>query len=86
MMNVLRRIGAGGLSTMMLLTLVGAAADRGKQQTLPPSTNPAQRVIYPSEGQTEQTQLNDQLECYRWATQQTSWDPYVAYDQLVKEI
>jgi len=83
-----RGITAGGLSAMMLLAFVGAAADQGKQQqqqTLPPSTNPAQRVIYPSEGQDEQLQMTDQLECYRWATQQTNWDPYVAYDQLVEQ-
>ncbi|UCC85316.1 MAG: glycine zipper family protein [Gemmatimonadota bacterium] len=29
--------------------------------------------------------MTDQLECYRWATQQTGWDPYVAYDQLVEQ-
>jgi hypothetical protein len=41
------RIGAGGLSTIVLFALVGAtAAQQGQQeaQTLPPSTNPAQRV------------------------------------------
>ena len=84
----LGRIGAGGLSAILLLALHGAAAaqeDQLQPQTLPPSTNPAQRVIYPSEGQDEQLQMTDQLACYRWATQQTSWDPYVAYDQLVKE-
>ncbi len=85
MQNVLRRIGGGGLSAIMLVALVFAATAQGQQQTLPPNTNPAQRVIYPSEGQDEQTQMNDQLECYRWSTQQTSWDPYVAYNQLVEQ-
>jgi hypothetical protein len=85
---LLRPIGTGGLSAIVLLTFVGAAAAQQEQQqaqTLPPSTNPTQRVIYPAEGQDEQQQMTDQLECYRWATQQTSWDPYVAYNQLVEQ-
>ncbi|KPK55985.1 MAG: hypothetical protein AMS21_13065 [Gemmatimonas sp. SG8_38_2] len=52
---------------------------------MPPSTNPTQRVIYPAEGQDEQQQMSDQLACYRWATDQTKWDPYVAYDELVEK-
>jgi hypothetical protein len=83
-----RRIGTGGLGAVLLVALVAAAAaQQGQQQaqTLPPSTNPTNRVIYPAEGQDEQQQLTDQLECYRWATQQTNWDPYVAYDELVAQ-
>ncbi len=83
-----RRIGAGGLGALMLLGLFAAAAAQQEQQqsqTLPPSTNPTQRVIYPAEGQDEQQQMTDQLECYRWASQQTNWDPYVAYDELVEQ-
>jgi hypothetical protein len=85
--NLPRQIGVGGLGAVVLLALVGTAAAQQQQQpqTLPPSTNPTNRVIYPSEGQDEQQQLTDQLECYRWATQQTSWDPYVAYDELVEK-
>ncbi len=86
MKNVLWRIGGGGLSATMLVALVFPATAQGQQQTLPPNTNPSQRVIYPSEGQDEQAQMNDQLECYRWASQQTnSWDPYVAYNKLVEQ-
>jgi hypothetical protein len=33
-------------------------------QTLPRSTNPANRVIYPAEGQSTDQQMKDQLECY----------------------
>ena len=58
--------------------------EQAPQETLPPSTNPTNRVIYPSEGQDTAQQQADQLECYRWATQQTNWDPFVAYDQLVQ--
>ena len=54
-------------------------------QTLPPSTNPANRAIYPAEGQSTDQQMRDQLECYNWATQQTGWDPYKAYDKLVEQ-
>jgi hypothetical protein len=55
------------------------------QQPLPPSTNPTNRAIFPSEGQSAEQQMKDQLECYQWATQQTGWDPYKAYDQLVQQ-
>ncbi len=88
MKTVRFRIGAAGLSALLGLALVGAAAAQQEQQepqTLPPSTNPTNRVIYPSEGQDEQQQMTDQLECYRWASQQTSWDPYVAYGKLVEQ-
>jgi hypothetical protein len=86
MKNVLRRIAGGGLSAVILVALVFAATAQGQAQTMPPNTNPAQRVIYPGEGQDEQAQMNDQLECYRWSSQQTNgWDPYVAYNQLVEQ-
>lgn len=52
---------------------------------LPPSTNPTQKVLYPNAEQTEEQQMADQLECYRWATEQTGWDPYEAYDVLVEK-
>ena len=73
-----------------LTAATGLAADDqpstdGQESTLPPSTNPTQRVIYPGEGQTEEQQMADQLECYRWASDQTKWDPYEAYDVLVEK-
>lgn len=52
------------------------------QKPLPPSTNPAQRVVYPSEGQTNEQQMADQLACYNYATEQTTWDPHQAYAEL----
>ena len=70
-----------GLTSLLMVALAGTLP---AQQTIPPSTNPTNRVIYPAEGQDEQQQLGDQLECYRWATQQTNWDPYEAYDQLAE--
>ena len=54
-----------------------------KEPPIPPSTNPTGLVIFPGEDQTEEQQLTDQLECYRWATDRTDWDPFVAYDELV---
>ncbi len=56
-----------------------------EQSTLPPSTNPTQKVLYANQGQTEEQQMADQLECYRWATAQSKWDPYEAYDVLVEK-
>jgi len=88
MKTLLRQVGFGTLGAVLLLGIVGAIAAQEAQQqaqTLPPSTNPTQRVIYPSEGQDEQQQMSDQLDCYRWASQQTNWDPYVAYDQLIEK-
>ena len=71
----------------LAMIIVGPAALQSQetQQPLPPNTNPTNRVLYPSEGQDEQQQMTDQLECYRWATSHTNWDPFVAYDQLVQQ-
>ena len=80
----LRAAAVPGIVLAVLVSLDALMA-QAQQQTLPPSTNPTKRVIYPSEGQDEQQQMTDQLECYRWASQQTSWDPYQAYDQLVEK-
>jgi len=79
--------GAAALTAILLLSVgyLADAQEAQQPQTLPPSTNPTNRVIYPAEGQDEQQQLSDQLECYRWADQQTNWDPYQAYDELVAE-
>ena len=74
------------LSMALLVATSGRALVQAQQsQTLPASTNPANRVIYPAEGQDEQQQMADQLECYRYSTEQTHWDPYVAYDTLVEK-
>jgi hypothetical protein len=52
---------------------------------IPPGTNPADHAIFPADGQTEEQQLADQLGAYRWATQQTGWDPYQAYDKMAEQ-
>lgn len=82
------RIGAGAWSALFALAaiVIGPVALQSQEtQPIPPSTNPTNRVLYPSEGQDEQQQMTDQLECYRWATQQTNWDPFVAHDQMVQQ-
>jgi len=71
-----------------MITAIAMAAEENpaaEPSQLPPSTNPTQKVLYPSAGQTEEQQMADQLECYRWATEQTGWDPYEAYDVLVEK-
>ena len=66
---------------VVMSSFVVIAAVPVKQQ-VPPSTNPTERVIYPGEDQTPEQQMTDQLECYNWATQQTSWDPHQGYAEL----
>ena len=47
-------------------------------QAAPPAastTNPTNRVIYPSQGQTPEQQQKEQQECYNWAVQQSGFDP-----------
>jgi hypothetical protein len=87
MQPLVHRVGAAALAAILVLSVAqwAAAQEEQQPQTLPPSTNPTNRVIYPSEGQDEQQQMSDQLDCYRWATQQTNWDPFQAYDVLVAE-
>ena len=68
------------LGLMLTVDAVWAEQQPAAEQPppIPPSTNPTEKVIYPAEGQTEEQQLPDQLECYRWATTQTAWDPHQA--------
>lgn len=71
-----------GLATLLVLAATPAAA---QDRPLPPGTNPAQRMVYPAEGQDVDTQQRDQLECYWWASDNTAgWDPYVAHQELVE--
>ena len=81
--HLLSNVGRVGAATAVLVSLasmlnvdtVSAQRPAPAEQAVPPSTNPTERVIYPEEGQTGEQQLADQLECYRWSTQQTGWDP-----------
>ncbi len=73
-------VGAGTLAAQQQSATPGA-----QPQTVPPSTNPAQRVVYPSESQSAEQQMSDQLACYNFATQQTNWDPHQAYAVLERE-
>ncbi len=66
------------LASMLTVDTVSAQQLPPAEQAIPPSTNPTKRVVYPEEGQTGEQQLSDQLECYRWSTQQTGWDPHQA--------
>ena len=72
----------GAILGAALLLMVGEASAQQPRQTVPPSTNPTDRVIYPSEGQTQEQQMSDQLACYNWSIEQTQWDPYVNYKAL----
>jgi hypothetical protein len=74
-----------GLSATVFSQEQAVSQEDKTKEPMPPNTNPTQRAIYPGEGQTEEQQLTDQLECYRWATAQTGWDPYQAYDVLVEK-
>ncbi len=84
--HIFRNVGRVSLATAVLVPLastlavdtVSAQQPPPAEQAIPPSTNPTKRVIYPEEGQTGEQQLSDQLECYRWSTQQTAWDPHQA--------
>ena len=50
-----------------------------------PNPNPTQRLIIPRNHQSAEQQLSDEWECYDWACDQTGWDPYEAYAELVDE-
>ncbi len=42
----------------------------------PPQSAPGEDIfIYPKNGQSEQQQANDKYECYKWANQQSGFDP-----------
>ncbi len=75
----------GAILGAALLLMVGEASAQQPQQTAPANTNPTDRVIYPSEEQTQEQQMSDQLACYNWSTEQAQWDPYVAYRALQEQ-
>ena len=75
----------GAIVGAALLLMVGEASAQQPQQTVPPSTNPSDRVIYPSAEQTQEQQMSDQLACYNWSTEQAQWDPHPAYRTLQEQ-
>lgn len=71
--------------TVTVLVLAPALVVLGQTNQVPPSTNPGNHVLFPAKGQDADQQMKDQLESYNWATQQTGWDPYRAYNVLVQK-
>jgi hypothetical protein len=74
-----------GILALLPSAAVRVSAQADTAQAIPQSTNPAQRVVYAAEGQSEEQQMVDQLACYRYATQQTEWDPHQAYAVLEQQ-
>jgi outer membrane lipoprotein SlyB len=72
---------------MVIILFVSAlvVTTQAEESALPPGTNPANHAIFPAKDQSSEQQLKDQLAAYNWATQQTGWDPYKAYDKLVEQ-
>ena len=82
MKTLIQRISAGAASTILLAGIVAAAAAQGQAT----NTNPLGRIIYPAEGQSPEQQKQDELECYNWAVQQTSFDPIAGAQQAGQQI
>ena len=59
--------------------LTGIAQPATAQQVDP--FNPLGHFIYPAEDQTTEQQQTDKMECYNWASQQSQFDPYAAYQR-----
>ncbi len=84
--TILRAMLIAAITASVALAVAGEKPEpAAEKSTVPPSTNPTGRVLFPGEGQGEEQQLADQLECYRWASDQMKWDPYEAYDVLVEK-
>ena len=68
---------------MMVSTVgvIGTITVTALGQDLPPSTNPAERIVYRGAKTVEQ-QMSAQLTCYNWATEQAAFEPHQAYAQL----
>jgi len=72
-------------ASAVLLGLTFGMIPAAVAQTVPGNTNPAARVVYPSEGQLAEQQMSDQLACYTWSSEQTDWDPQRAFAQLEQD-
>ena len=63
-------------ATSLLLGACAEPAPRRAATTQPPPPPPPTQVFfYPTAGQTPEQQDRDRYECYRWAVQQTGFDP-----------
>ena len=69
------------LSCAVVLSVLATPLD-GQAQGVDP-TNPLGVYIYPAGGQSPQQQQADQSECYNWASQQSQFSPYEAYQQAL---
>ena len=69
---------------MAVVPMMISAQEYGPPNPNPkPNPNPTQRWISPRNHQPEEQQLSDEWECYDRACDQTDWDPYAAYNELV---
>jgi hypothetical protein len=78
-----RGFGSGTMLFILALSIVlGACSTPAPRRTgaLQPSPPPppTQVYFYPTAGQTPEQQDRDRYECYRWAVQQTGFDPSAA--------
>ena len=69
---------------LLLGSLVLAPGVSVAQDVAPPTTNPAERIVYRGDHTMEQ-QNAAQLTCFTWSSEQTDWDPAEAYAQLERE-
>lgn len=66
------------LITLFTIAVFAKAIAQETAATTPPSTSISQGLglyIFPSEGQTQEQLDADEMECYKWAMQQTKYDP-----------
>jgi hypothetical protein len=90
-----RRIALGGVALALVLAPPGVGAQEnspGAEEVpqeespvpaVPADPNPAGTLIVPRQDQSLEQQLSDEWECYDLACEQTEWDPYTAYAELV---
>ena len=73
----------GALLVVAMAPFMIAAQENGTEPE--PNPNPTLRLITPRNDQSSVQQLVDERECFDWACEQTEWNPYEAYTELVDE-
>lgn len=58
---------------------------QGESPEIASNTNPTRLDINPRNEQSAERQSSDETDCYHWACDQTEWDPYLAYEDLVDQ-